>query len=297
MKLLFLFLFSLISWKAYSASCCVANTSVPNLMILPSKWQETLTVATTSVIGDVDPQGKSTFRNSRNKETTKLARMDLAYSWNEKYQNGISVRYQNKNRSFEGTEASDSGWSDLGLFQAYQPIKYQRTWIFNSNNIPTSNSVYDSDETFSVDAHGTGTYQSGLGILHLINFKSWDLAFSHEVHHSFARTFGNNENRKKIGSSWGTSFSAGVGYIPWRSKTRYGFNLTPRIEGQRANKINGENQNSKQSLVWDSVFNVTYTFNATYALGLNYLDQTIVGPARNTLLNRSISLILQTHFQ
>ena len=296
MKLLFLFLFSFISWQAHSASCCVANTSVPNLMILPSKWQQTVTLASTSVIGDVDPNGNSTFRNSKNKETTKLARMDLAYSWTEKYQNGISVRYQNKNRTFEDTEASDSGWSDLGLFQAYQPIKYQRTWLFNSFNIPTSNSVYDSTETLSVDAHGTGTYIAGLGIFHLVNFKTCDLSFSTEVHHSFARTFGTDENQKEIGRSWGTSVSSGVGYIPWRSKARYGFNLTPRMEGQRDTKINGESQTSKQSLVWDSVFNVTYTINATYAVGVNYLDQTIVGPARNTLLNRSISFILQTHF-
>ena len=296
MKLYFLFLFSLISWNAHSASCCVSNTSVPSLMILPSAWQQTTTFSSVNVIGDVDPQGKSTFRNSKNKETTNLVRMDLAYSWTPKYQNGISLRYQNKNRSFQGTEASDSGWSDIGLFQAYQPIKYQRTWIFNSFNIPTSNSVYDSSKTFSVDAHGTGTYQAGLGVFHLINFKTWDIAFSTEVHRLFARTFGSNEDKKVIGSSWGTSLSGGVGYIPWRSKTRYGFNLTPRLEGQKETEINEERQNSKQSLVWDSVFNITYSINATYALGISYLDQTIVGPARNTLLNRSVSCILQTHF-
>lgn len=296
MKLFFLSLFSLFSGATYAASCCVANTSVPNLMILPSSWQQTLTVASNRIIGDVDPDGSSTFRNSKNRETTNLARMDLAYSWSEKYQNGISVRYQNKKRSFEGSEASDSGWSDLGLFQAYQPIKYQRTWIFNSINVPTSQSVYDSKAAFSVDAHGAGTYQAGLGIFHLINFRSWDVIASSEVHHSFARSFGSGENKKEVGNFWGTSLSAGVGYIPWRSKFRYGLNLTPRIEGQKPVKINGANQNSKQSLVWDSVFNVTYTFNAQYALGVNYLDQTIVGPARNTLLNRSLSILFQTHF-
>jgi hypothetical protein len=296
MKFFFLLLFSFFSWQAHSASCCVANTSVPNLMILPSTWQQTFTVSSVRVIGDVDPKGKSTFRNSKNRETTNLARMDLAYSWTEKYQNGVSFRYQNKKRAFDGTDASDSGWSDLGLFQAYQPIKYQRTWIFNSTNIPTSNSVYDSQETFSVDAHGTGTYQTGLGIFHLVNFKSWDMVLSSEVHHSFARSFGNGQDQKEIGSFWGTSVSAGVGYIPWRSKMRYGLNLIPRLEGQKTVTINDEKQNSKQSLVWDTAFNVTYTINASYAVGVNYLDQTIFGPARNTLLNRSLSVLFQSHF-
>ena len=36
-------------------------------MILPSAWQQTTTFSSVNVIGDVDPQGKSTFRNSKNK--------------------------------------------------------------------------------------------------------------------------------------------------------------------------------------------------------------------------------------
>lgn len=296
MKFLFLLLFSFFSLEGYAASCCVSNTSVPNLMILPSKWQQTFTVSSGRVIGDVDPKGSSTFRNNKNKETTNFARMDLAYSWSEKYQNGVSFRYQNKTRSFNGTEASDSGWSDIGLFQAYQPIKYQRTWIFNSINIPTSHSIYDSRETFSVDAHGTGTYQAGLGIFHVINYATWDFVFSSELHHSFARNFDKGQDEKKVGGFWGTSLSGGVGYIPFRSKIRYGVNLTPRIEGEKRIQINGQSQNSKQSVVWDSVANVTYSINADYAVGVSYLDQTLFGPAKNTLLNRSISLLFQTHF-
>lgn len=296
MKLLFLFLFSFYSWQAFASSCCVSNTSVPNLMILPSSWQQTLTLSSARVIGDVSPKGSSVFRNSKNKESTNIARMDLAYSWTDKYQSGVSFRYQNKNRSYNGTQASDTGWSDLGLFQAYQPIKYQRTWIFNSINVPTSNSVYDAKENYSVDAHGTGTYQAGLGIFHLVNFRSWDMVFSSEAHHSFARRFANGQDQKAVGSFWGTSVSIGGGYIPWRSKVRYGLNLTPRFEGQKQVRVNGINQDSKQSIVWDSVVNVTYSIDAQYALGVSYLDQTWFGPARNTLLSRSVSLLFQTHF-
>lgn len=296
MKLFFLLLFSFITWEVHAASCCVANTSVPNLMILPARWQQTFTVASSRVIGDVNPQGSSTFRNKENKERTNMARMDLAYGWTEKYQNGVSFKYQNKKRTFNGEGANDSGWSDLGLFQAFQPIKYQRTFIFNSINVPTSNSLYDSNEDFSVDAHGAGTYQAGLGVFHIENFKSWDVVLSSEVHHSFARTFEKGDTEKEVGRFWGGSLSAGVGYIPWRSKYRYGVNLTPRLEGDKSVTINDRQNISKQSLVWDSVFNVTYTMNAQYAFGVSYLDQTIFGPARNTLLNRSLSVLFQTHF-
>lgn len=269
---------------------------MPNLMILPANWQQTLTIASAKVIGDVDKKGLSTFRNRKNNESTHIAKMDLAYSWTDQYQNGFSLRYQNKERSFNGSNANDSGWGDVGLFQAYQPIKYERTWIFNSLNIPTSHSIYDSQEVYAVDAHGTGTYQAGLGFFHVINFHAWDIVLSSEAHHSFARKFSESQDKKEIGSFWGTSLSVGGGYIPWRSKIRYGFNLTPRLEGQKKTRVSGTTQNSKQSMVWDSVTNVTYSINAKYAVGLSYLDQTWFGPARNNLLSRSVSLLFQTHF-
>lgn len=296
MKLFFLLVSSLLSLDSLASSCCVANISVPNLMIMPTQWQQTFTMASARVIGDVNTKGHSTFRRNNNKETTNLAKIDLAYSWTQKYQNGISLKYQNKKRSFSSSQANDTGWSDLGLFQAYQPIRYQRTFIFNTINVPTSSSIYDSIEKYSVDAHGTGTYQAGMGLFHVENFRSWDFIVSSEVHHSFARTFSSSENKKEIGSFWGTSLSVGAGYIPWRSKIRYGYNLIPRLEGQKLVKIEEDKTMSKQSLVWDSVLNVTYTINSNYAVGMNYLDQTWFGPARNTLLNRSLSVLFQTHF-
>jgi hypothetical protein len=88
----------------------------------------------------------------------------------------------------------------------------------------------------------------------------------------------------------------GLGYIPWRSKFRYGFNLAPRLEGPKKTTRNGTADLGSESLVWDSVVNLTYTMNAKYSLGASYLDQTLFGPARNTLLNRSLSIIFQTRF-
>src|SRR5437762_1247992 len=118
MKLLFLLLFSLLTEKAYGASCCAANTSVPNLMIMPSTWQQTFTVGNSRVIGDVNPKGQSTFRRTNNKEQTTLARADLAYQWTDLYQTGLSVKYQNKERQVDNDEAKNSGWSDLNFFHA-----------------------------------------------------------------------------------------------------------------------------------------------------------------------------------
>jgi hypothetical protein len=296
MKLFFLILFSFFLEKAHAASCCVANTSVSNLMVLPSKWQQTASMSQARVIGDTNTKGSSTFRNSKNQEQTTSGRMDLAYSWTSLYQSGVSTKYQNKSRSFNGKEANDSGWSDVGLSHAFQLKQFSRTWIFQTLNIPTARSIYDSHQSFAVDAQGNGTYQSSLGVFSLNNFKEWDYFISPEIHHSLARSFSNKNEKTTLNPFWGGSVTTGVGYIPWRSKFRYGVNLTPRLEGPKTVSRNGVEQTGKESMVWDTVLNVTYSIDAEYSLGLSYLDQTVMGPARNTLLNRSVGFIFQTRW-
>ena len=265
-------------------------------MILPAQWQETFTLSQGRIIGDVNTKGSSTFRKSDNKEVTNLARLELAYGWTKNYQSGVSLKYQNKSREFNGSSANDSGWNDIGLIHAYRPKSLDRLWIFQTLNIPTSTSVYDSRSTMAVDAHGVGTYISSVGVFGIHNVKEWDFTYSSEIHHSFKRTFKDKEQSTEVGNFWGGSVSGGVGYIPWRSKARYGLGLSPRIEGSKTMVTSEGRAVSKDSLVWDTSINFTYTFNAEFAMGVNYVDQTVFGPARNTLLNRSLSVLLQSRW-
>jgi hypothetical protein len=263
-------------------------------MILPAKWQETLTFSQSRVIGDTDSKGQSTFRRSSNKEVLQTARLDLAYGWNPYYQSGVSLRYQNRDRELNGSESGSSGWSDVGLSQAYQPKLVNRLWLFHTLNVPTAESVYTSQS--STAAFGTGTYVTSVGVFGIENRKEWDFIWSSEVHRSFARTFHQNGTDTEVGGFWGGSFTLGAGYIPWRSKARLGASLTPRYEGAKDVAIDGQMNRGKESVVWDTSINFTYTFNAEYALGASYVDQTIFGPARNTLLNRSISFLFQSRW-
>lgn len=265
-------------------------------MMMPSKWQQTFTFASSRVIGDVDTKGKSIFRNSSNKDTTNFARMDLSYQWKDSYQTGIGAKFQQRNRETESSDNHNSGWSDVALFQAWRPSLYYRSWIFQTLNVPTAKSVYDSEKTNSIDAHGTGTWQAGLGGLHVENGRNWDMITSAELHHSFARGFERSDVDLEVGSFWGGSVTVGGGWIPWKSKWRYGLNLTPRFEGAKEVRAGNEKSISRQSLVWDTNLNTTYTMSAHYSLGLSYIDQTIFGPASNTILSRSIAVLFQSHW-
>lgn len=298
MNQLFLFLFSLLAvTDSFASSCCVSNTSISNLMILPSKWQQSFSLSQTRIIGDVNEKGSSTFRRSTNKDQTNLARVDLSYGWSERYQSGVSVKYQDRTRKFYGESSDSAGWSDVGLSHAWKMFPHQRLWAFQTLNIPTARSAYDSNTDFSVDARGTGTYQTSLGAFGIINLREWDFLYSAEVHRSFARTIRNRETTTEVGAFWGTSASGGVGYIPWRSKGRYGISLSPRLEGSKSVTVNKSRSPGASSLVWDSSLNYSYTINAQYSLGLNYIDQTILGPAKNTLLGRTVSFVFQTKWE
>ena len=296
MKQLLAFLCSFIAADLYASSCCVSNTSVSNLMILPANWQQTLGVSQGRVIGDVNEKGTSTFRNDKNKDVLNSVRFDLSYGWNLQYQSGVSLKYQNRSRELNGTEANESGWNDVGLFHAYRPVPLERIWIFQTLNIPTATSTYESTSAMGVDARGTGTYISSIGVFGIYNLKEWDFTYGPEVHHSFGKTFKNNDVTTEVGSFWGTSFSLGAGYIPWRSKSRYGLSITPRFEEGKDLVLNGQKNEGKDSLVWDTSLNYTYTITAEYSVGLSYTDQTIIGPSQNTLLNRSLSFLFQTRW-
>lgn len=263
-------------------------------MIMPSKWQQTFSISHSEVIGQTDTDGKSTFYHKDNKDRLDVARLELAYGWNEKYQSGVSLKYQNRNRDFHGNEASASGWSDVGLSHAYKIPFFNKAWIYQTLNLPTSKSTYESDAPMAVNAQGSGTYISSVGAFYIQNFAFWDWTLNTEIHRSFARTFKKEEETTEVGSSWGGSIGLGVGYIPWRSKIRYGLGMTPRFEGPKTVTINNQEARSENSLVWDTSLNLSYTISAQYALGLNYVDQTIMGPARNTNLTRSLGLVFQS---
>lgn len=265
-------------------------------MTLPARWQQTTTLATSRIIGDTDSKGHSVFRNKSNKESTTFGRVDISYGWKSKFQSGVGARYQQKSRETDGADAKDSGWSDVALFNAWQPSLYSRTWIFQTLNVPTAKSNYESQQAFGVDAHGAGTWQAGVGAVHIKNGVNWDALVSGEVHHAFGRNFKREDSKYEVGGFWGGSVTLGAGWIPWRSKWRNGVSLTPRLEGAKDVKLDGIAQNGRESLVWDTGLNSTYSLDANYALGLAYVDQTVFGPAKNTMLARSIAFLFQAHW-
>lgn len=298
MKLSFLILFSFfITGRAYSASCCVANTSLPNLMILPADWQATWTLAASKVIGDVNTNGQSTFRNSQNKDQTQAFKLDLSYRWSDAWQTGISSRYQKRDRDFQDSQAENSSFGDLGLSQAYQFERYHRLFTYVTVNIPTGRSIYDTRQNFAVDAQSTGLYSASLGMVKFFNYEQWDLITAAEAHRSLGRSFNSaSQGDLEVRPTWGSSINLGAGYTPWKKKYRFGLNITPRYEAPKVTVSNSQIQTSDKSLVWDSGLNITYTIAADQAVGLRYIDQTVIGPVRNSTLTRTIAVLYQVRW-
>ena len=289
---LFVLIFSFFVNTSFGASCCVGNTSLPNLMTIPAKWQFSSQATYSKVIGDASTNGDYVFRDSSNKDTSQILRLDVAFQRNE-WQMGIGGQFIQNTRHSNSEEESNRGIGDIFIYGAREfNIEYERFNPLFNFRIPNAPSNYNSKEKLQTDARGSGVPEVSTGILWIHTGKTWDSQIAPTLFYRFSKTF--NENEKiKVGSQWGGALMLGMGFVPWRSKYRISTSLTPRYESSKKMTSNETNTKSDRVLSVDSLVGLTYMINAHQNLGLNYLDQTLVGPARNTLLSRSLSLVFQ----
>lgn len=292
MKWFYTILFSLLcpfAFQANAASCCVSNTSLPQLMTLPSRYQISSTLGLSRVQGDVDTKGQSTFRKDSNKDQSQTMRLDLSKMW-KSWQGGISLSMVNRQRELDSQSNSAQGLSDIQLYMAKEEWwKVTKIFPFIKQNIPIANSLYNAKSALAVDAFGLGVYQTSIGAALIRNYKVWDHNFTTEIHQNWARTTGDTH----VSAAAGGSMLLGAGYVPWKSRVRLGFSFGPRLESAKQIVTQGSTTHSQKSLVWDSVLSLGYQIEADQNIALNYADQTFFGPARNTTLTRAVTFLYQ----
>jgi hypothetical protein len=302
MKLFCAIVCSAYSFNVLSSSCCVGNASIPSLITMEATAQVNTTYAEANTIGSTDEFGNSIFRDKSNKEKLRTFKIDGIYR-KKRHQMGFSAGESWKSRQINNEKESSSGLTDFSLLYNYNLKDTQslfshipKLWLFSKFLIPVSESNYDTNTRLGTDARGNGQHQLALGIVGIKNYRVIDWTTSLELHKNLAKTFNGNEE-VSVQSSYGGSVSAGVGYVPWKRKNRLSLLLTRRIE--EAKRIRTENSKwsstSKSSSV-DTVLGWSYEISAFDTIATSYNDQTIMGPAVNTQLQRIWSLQYQKRF-
>ncbi len=274
---------------AYASSCCVANAGLPQFMTLPAKWQITTTASQARVIGDTSTKGRSVFRGSNNREKTTQLGGGIAWAKGP-WQLNASFAYAQKERQLGDKTAASTGATDPS-FAVVREIPTgrfgHRVWSFVRHIFPAADSVYDTQDELSTNSIGAGRPQTGLGALYMWNARYFDAQALAEAHLGHA----NQRGDTRLGSQPGGSMGAGVGWV--KSKWRLGSLITARWEASSTVKQEGRETRTGRIQVWDSTLSLGRQIDAFQNAALSYNDQTLLGPARNTTLSRSFSLLWQ----
>lgn len=294
--------------SAHAAPCCGGSSAAPTILTGDDRAQFSASLAQSQVIGDVPAGGLPVFRSDGDTEQAQTLRVEGAFLMTDRWQLGASVPYTRRTRNTPELASASSGFGDLGLSGAYEILpewEYSvwkpRGFVFVQTLIPTGGSVYESSfdatDPWGLDARGRGFYALGAGAVLLKSWGDWDVSFVGETHRSFARTFSTQDGDLSLKPGWGASASLASGYSLTRLPMRFGLALSPGYEGSIAATGSGLDSVSDSQLVWNASAQVGWMFGHDATLSAVYTDQTLLGPATNVSLSRTLALYFQKRWE
>lgn len=292
-----------------AAACCGSSSVVPSLITSDDRFQISGRTSYAGVVGDVNPSGTAIFRANDDNESIQVLQLDGAALVSDSWQVGAKVPVVRQQRASGDVSEQATGFGDTALSVGYEflpeglysPIR-PRGFLFSQLTFPTGPSIYESTSSFAMDARSRGFFAAGFGTVLTKNLEPWDFSFVAEAHQPFARSFTNSLTGGSLHASprWGGSLSLAAGHTPklLGRNVRFGAAVTPQYEGpirtQTGNANVGVNTNmSSSQLVWNTSFQASYFPNMDWTLMLSYNDQTLLGPAHNTILTRSVAFFVQ----
>lgn len=286
---------------ASAAPCCGGASALPQLITGDDRAQVSASLSHGNVIGDAPPQGIPVFRAASDSERVQILRFDAAYLVEERLQVGMGLPIVRRSRNFSEKDGSSAtGLGDLGASAAYEFLPQwtysawkPRGFVFTQITVPTGPSIYDASQSHLVDARGRGYWSAAAGVAFVKSWGNWDALASIEGHRSFSRTVSSSDGQSiSLHPGWGASALLGGGFSPGGGDLRLGLSLSPVHEGA-IDVEGGVTSRSEAQLVWNTSAQVGYLLSPEWSSSLAYTDQTLLGPARNVSLSRTVMLSLQ----
>lgn len=286
----------LLSTEAYCASCCGGGSGAQFLITGDQRAQISLSQSQNNVIGDTNPSGESIFRNENNIERINRTNISGTYLFGEYAQVGMATNFQEKYRqTLSGANEANRGLGDLTLFSAYEflpDLSYSayrpRGFVTMEINVPTSPSVHDSESLMATDTRGSGFYSLSVGTHWLKVIGEHSLTSFQKVKISRKETF----NNQLIAP--GPDYSIGFSYSHLFLKS-FSWSLGLTYQYKTGKEVNNNGIKESEYFV-DTELGLSYQMSDDWGASLNYLDQTIMGPAKNTTLSRQINLGITRYF-
>lgn len=280
----FSFFILLYAEALYASACCSGGSAIPSVITGDDRFQLGSSFSSSFVVGEVNSDGESSFYNDITEESLYALNLSSAFMFSYRIQAGVQIPFQWRSVG----ESSEDGISDIKLNVAWEafPLYSYSVWrpqffIFAAMSFPTGKSTYESANP-RVDTFGKGFYTPSLGFLTQKSWRRFDTSLSGEWGFPQARRFDSG----KVDPGFNYSAMVSIGYR--LSSFRVGLSVGPNYE--EAKKLEGSSLSGGSKLVWDSSLLLSYTQNDFWSYSLSYLDQSLIGPAKNTKLNRSLSV-------
>lgn len=294
---------------AHASSCCAAGSIAPTILTTDDRAQISATMIQSQVIGDAPAQGIPVFRADGDDEELQSLRLDGAILVTDRWQLGASIPFTRRARSSSSLESSSSGVGDIALNATYEILpewEYSawkpKGYAFAQGLIPTGGSIHEASFSASnpwgLDARGRGFFAAGAGVLLVKTWGDWDASVMTEAHRAFARSFDTTEGALLLAPGWGASLAAAAGYSLRGLPLRLGLSLSPGYESAvRAKLVDQPESLSTRQLVWNTSAQVGWMVSPAATLSARYTDQTLLGPATNVSLSRSLALLYQQRWE
>lgn len=277
------------SQNLFGSACCSGGSSLPAIILNDDRWAFRLASSNSFTVGDVEDDGQATWRrDSFNEQLFSLA-PSFVYRWGDFWQTGLKASMQRRSLS----ESSHWGVGDSSLHISYEPFPLYtysawrpRFLMVGSLSMPTGRSSYDTTREL-LKATGTGFWAPSLTFIFSKTLGDFDLLLSGEAKYQVERSF----RYEKVRPGWIFNSKIGSGYS-W-SRFRFGITAGPTYEEKR--RLLRSRVESPSKMLWDAQFDVSSLITSRVSAVLAYNDQTLLGPAWNVALERSLALSLILH--
>jgi len=281
--------------ESFAGSCC--GQSPASFMVLSSNQKLSVNTAY-SVIeseGRVFNSDEFYVWNQKKRQAQAL-QLNVAGTIADRHQYYVTTSFVSGSYKdvYGGTDASHLSDTQIGYTYEVLPeysFSYWRPVIYLSAlvNLPTGKSIYNSQLSEGADV--TGHEQWGLGAGFTARKVYFPLTLTFQARS--LRIFSENFGALKISDFYDSSAAFLTNYVTRFQDVSVNLGVTLNHLSSRAitpGGFSGEMQN--MSLL----VGLQKTFGDEWSAGLNYADQTLLGPAKNSILNRTMTLNLSYNY-
>ncbi len=261
--------------ECLGSSCCGSSISMPALISTGEKWKLQTVFSNSERIFQISPDSQALKLSKKNQLDTFKTQIKMGYRFDSEWQVFSQVNYFNRG----------AGDMDIGIGRELLLSDDYKTFVWAQLSVPTGKSIYDLQDVGD-EPTGTGFWTPGIGASLSKTFGTWDASTSAYVGRGLTQKIKGTTITPGIQSF--AQIAVGKSYGNWRIGASFEYQ---REDGKKVLT----KSKAEDSYSWPVTVSASY-LNKGDIWTASLTDETLLGPAKNTYLNRGIALSFVRRF-